>query len=118
MAPGYDKYEAFCVKIGPNIENCVNPITVYSIMVILDDEDERYDGEEERNPSDDWEMPMNAQRQGLGPHFSFNLGGPTKAGDTPPIAVIDEEDFQGTTTTANCYIIPRYLVMCHLPSYN
>jgi hypothetical protein len=28
MVLGYDKYETFCVEIGPEIENCVSPITI------------------------------------------------------------------------------------------
>jgi hypothetical protein len=50
MSPGYDKYEAFSFEIGPDIENCVNPITIDSTMVISDDEDDRCDEEEEWNP--------------------------------------------------------------------
>jgi hypothetical protein len=30
-------------------------------MVISDDEDERCDEEEERNPAQDWDIPMNAE---------------------------------------------------------
>jgi hypothetical protein len=51
IARGYDKYEEFYVEIGPDIENCVNPITIDSTMVISDDDDVRCNEEEERNPS-------------------------------------------------------------------
>jgi hypothetical protein len=47
---------------------------------------------------EDLEKPMNAERQGQWPHFSFNLDGPTNT--RGPKVVIDEEDNQESTTTA------------------
>jgi hypothetical protein len=43
---------------------------------------------------------MNAERQGLGPHLSFNLDGPRKAGKAALDVVIDEKYNQETTITA------------------
>jgi hypothetical protein len=59
-------------------------------MAISDDEDEWRDKEEERNPAKDWEKPMNAERQGPGSHVSFNLDGPTNAGERAPTVVISQ----------------------------
>ena len=94
MAPGFDKFEAFCTKIEADLDD-VNPIVMDAEVAGNDDTVATVD--------DSWEPKEGvAISEGDPPFISFNLDGPTNAQgkETPSLVVNDEEDRQLTSDAA------------------
>ena len=88
LAPGFNKFEAFCAKAGINDNNHDKEPIVIETNVVSNDEadtDEDEEGQDEYIPYGEW--PSQEEQDD-----SFDLNGATMEQTTKPIIVKDEEE--------------------------
>lgn len=98
LAPGFDKFEAFCVEIG-NSNDDENPIA--DPMIVSDNEDsidKAYDSDmRAANEDAAWREPGKDTAR---PFLTLNPNGPSREEKDPVNVIVDEEERQESTPTA------------------